>query len=81
MKLGALGEDRLLNRILLHRLIIFASKKWYRQQGMRCLIRVTEVRYRSPGRPGIQHLDYVRMIHHRQRLPFRLEPPNDLAGN
>ena len=30
--------------------------------------------------PRIEHLGDVRMIHHRQRLPLRLEPGDDLLG-
>lgn len=39
-----------------------------------------EVESAGLGRPRIQHLGNVRMIHHRQRLPFRLEPDDDLHG-
>jgi hypothetical protein len=31
-------------------------------------------------RPGIEHLGDVRMIHQRQRLPFCLEPGDDVFG-
>ena len=37
-----------------------------------------EVRPARFGRARIQHLGDVGMIHHRQRLPFRLEPGDDL---
>ena len=32
------------------------------------------------GRAGIEHLGDVRMVHHRQRLPLRLEPGDHLPG-
>ena len=39
-----------------------------------------EIRPARVRRAGVQHLGDVRMIHHRQRLPLRLEPGDDLLG-
>jgi hypothetical protein len=40
-----------------------------------------EVGLTALGLPGIEHLGDVRVVHHRQRLSFGLEPGNDLLGS